>query len=380
MKQSDEVIREALLREIGRGGQAFFLHNRVQTIYRRAAALQNLVPEARMAVAHGQMGDRDLEQVMLDFVTGKCNVLVCTSIIESGLDIPRANTIVIERADAFGLADLYQLRGRVGRSHVRAHAYLLTPPETLITPDAVKRLAVIQEYSNLGQGFRIAMRDMEIRGAGNILGTSQSGHVAQVGYEMYLDLLEEAVQEMKGEQPPPRIDPEIRLKLEALIPEDYVPEPQQRMNLYKRLSRATADSEIDEIEDEILDRYGRPPQQVSHLVQIMRTRLAMKELRILKLDFTGRELVLSFDQLTPVSPHALVSWAQQDPRVRLLPGDRVSYRIGETDPESRIGASSELMGMLAKTLHRAGPSSLPQKAEQGEFDRQTVRRRQSNLA
>jgi len=164
------------------------------------------------------MPDRDLENVMLDFVTGKLNVLVCTSIIESGLDIPRANTIVIERADTFGLADLYQLRGRVGRSHVRAHAYLLTPPETLMTQDAVKRLAVIQEYSSLGQGFRIAMRDMEIRGAGNILGTSQSGHVAQVGYEMSPALLQPAVQEIKGDKVPPRLDPEIRLQLEALIP------------------------------------------------------------------------------------------------------------------------------------------------------------------
>ncbi|HMK34748.1 MAG TPA: transcription-repair coupling factor, partial [Desulfomonilaceae bacterium] len=266
MKQSDEVVREALTRELSRGGQAFYLHNRVQSIHKRASTLQKLVPEGRFGVAHGQMADRDLERIMLDFITGKINVLVCTSIIESGLDIPRANTIVIERADTFGLADLYQLRGRVGRSHVRAYAYLLTPPETLMTPDAVKRLSVIQEYSNLGQGFRIAMRDMEIRGAGNILGTSQSGHVAQVGYEMYLDLLEQAVQEMKGEEPPPRIDPEIRLRTEALLPEDYVPDPQQRMNLYKRLSRASGSSEIDEIEEEILDLYGKSPIEATHLI------------------------------------------------------------------------------------------------------------------
>lgn len=380
MKQSEEVIREALLREVSRGGQAFFLHNRVQTIYRKAAALQKLLPEARVGVAHGQMLDRDLEQVMLDFVTGKCNVLVCTSIIESGLDIPRANTIVIERADTFGLADLYQLRGRVGRSHVRAHAYLLTPPETLMTPDAVKRLAVIQEYSNLGQGFRIAMRDMEIRGAGNILGTSQSGHVAQVGYEMYLDLLEQAVQEIKGDQVPPRIDPEIRLQLEAMIPENYVPDPQQRMSLYKRLSRATENREIDEIEDEILDLYGRPPQQVLHLVQIMRIRLAMKDLRILKLDFTGREFVVSFDQLTPVSPQALVSWAQQDPRVRLLPGDRLGYRTGETDPQLRINMCSELMAKLEKAVQQK-VLSIPQDTEvDREFSVEQVRRRKRNLA
>jgi transcription-repair coupling factor (superfamily II helicase) len=350
MKQTDEVIREALVRELNRGGQAFYLHNRVQTIYRRATALQKLVPEARFGVAHGQMADRDLERVMLDFITGKINVLVSTSIIESGLDIPRANTMIIERADTFGLSDLYQLRGRVGRSHLRAYAYFLTPPETLMTPDAVKRLAVIQEYSNLGQGFRIAMRDMEIRGAGNILGTSQSGHVGQVGYEMYLDLLEEAVQEMKGEKTAPKIDPEIRLKLEALLPEDYVPDPQQRMNLYKRLSRAAAPSEIDEIEEEILDLYGKAPIEAAHLIQVMRIRLAMKEIRIVRLDYTGQDLVFTFDSETPVSPQALIVWAQQDSRIRLLPSDRLAFRVGEADADSRINQCFELLESLRRAI------------------------------
>lgn len=346
MRQSDEVIREALMRELNRGGQGFFLHNRVQSIYRRAAGLQKLVPEGRFGVAHGQMPDRELEQVMLDFITGRYNILVSTSIIESGLDIPRANTIIIERADTFGLADLYQLRGRVGRSHVRAYAYLLTPPETMMTPDAVKRLAVIQEYSSLGQGFRIAMRDMEIRGAGNILGTSQSGHVAQVGYEMYLDLLEQAIQELKGEQAPPRIDPEIRLKLEAYIPEDYVPDTQQRMNLYKKLSRADSASDIDDTEEEIFDLYGKAPVQVSHLIQIMRIRLAMKEVRILRLDYNGQEIVLSFDQETPVRPETLILWAQRDRRVRLAPGDRLKFRMGPADPDARISQCMELLREL----------------------------------
>ncbi len=346
MRQSDEAIREALLRELNRGGQAFYLHNRVQSIYKRAAALQKLVPEGRFGVAHGQMPDKQLEEVMFDFITGKCNILVCTSIIESGLDIPRANTIIIERADTFGLADLYQLRGRVGRSHVRAYAYLLTPPETMMTPDAVKRLSVIQEYSSLGQGFRIAMRDMEIRGAGNILGTSQSGHVAQVGYEMYLDLLEQAIQELKGENAPPRIDPEIRLKLEAYIPEDYVPDTQQRMNLYKRLSRADSASEIDDTEEEMFDLYGKAPLQVSHLIQIMRIRLAMKETRILRLDYNGQDLVLTFDPETPVLPETLVLWAQRDRRVRLAPGDRLKLKVGQMDPQARINQCIELLDEL----------------------------------
>ncbi len=358
MRQSDEVVREALLRELNRGGQVFYLHNRVQTIYKRAAALQRLVPEGRFGVAHGQMADGDLERVMVEFVTGKFNVLVCTSIIESGLDIPRANTIIIERADTFGLADLYQLRGRVGRSHVRAYAYLLTPPETLMTPDAVKRLAVIQEHSSLGEGFRIALRDMEIRGAGNILGGSQSGHVAQVGYEMYLDLLEQAVQEIKGEEPPGRIDPEIRLKLEAFIPEDYVPDPRQRMNLYKRLSRAAGKREIDEIEEEIYDLYGRPPLQVSRLMQIMLLRVSMKRLRAIRLDYNRKDLVVGFDADTPLRAEALVSWAQKDGNVRLLPGDRLAYRIGDVDDENRIESCLELVEVLERSVEKKD-TSLP---------------------
>jgi transcription-repair coupling factor (superfamily II helicase) len=298
---------------------------------------------------------------MVEFVTGKINILVCTSIIESGLDIPRANTIIIERADTFGLADLYQLRGRVGRSQMRAYAYLLTPPETLMTPDAIKRLAVIQEYSNLGQGFRIAMRDMEIRGAGNILGTSQSGHVAQVGYEMYLDLLEQAIQEIKGEQPPPRIDPDIRLKLEALIPEDYVPDPQQRMNLYKRLSRAAEPTEIDEIEEEIVDLYGQTPFQVSHLMRVMRIRLAMKEVRIQRLDYNEQDLVFAFDPETQVNPQILISWAQKDRRIRLLPGDRLAFHVGKVDPVSRIDKCISLLDRLGKTINGGGlaPADVP---------------------
>ena len=348
MRNSDEVVRDALVKELNRGGQAFYIHNRVQTIYRRAALLQRLVPEGRFGVAHGQMADRELEEIMTDFVTGRINILVCTNIVESGLDIPRSNTIIVERADTFGLADLYQLRGRVGRSNVRAYAYLLTPPETLITPDAIKRLSVIQEYTNLGQGFRIAMRDMEIRGAGNILGTSQSGHVAQVGYEMYLDLLEQAVNELKGEEVQPRIDPEIHLKMEANIPEEYVPDPHQRMSLYKRLSRASEPTEVDEIEEEMVDLYGKNPIQVADLVQIMRIRLMMKKIRVVKLDYDGKELIFSFDPSTPINPSALITWAQKDPAVRLIPGDRLAYRVGNLSPQSRIQKSVELMTNLDK--------------------------------
>ncbi|MGB9617840.1 MAG: transcription-repair coupling factor, partial [Desulfomonilaceae bacterium] len=305
VRQSDEVIKEAIDRELQRGGQVFFLHNRVQSIYRRASAIKALVPHAAVAVAHGQMPNKELERVMVDFVKGKYNVLVCTSIIESGLDIPKANTIIIERADTFGLADLYQIRGRVGRSNARAYAYLLTPPEAAMTPDAIKRLAVIQDHSSLGQGFRIAMRDMEIRGAGNILGTSQSGHVSQVGYEMYLELLEEAVHELKGEPVAPRIDAEIHLRVAAQIPESYIPDPRQRMNFYRRLSKARGAQEIDEIEEEMVDLYGKEPVEVGQFTKIMHIRTLMCELRISRVDYNGRDLVLSFGEGTPIDPLCL---------------------------------------------------------------------------
>ncbi len=346
LKQSDDVVREAIVKELNRGGQVFYLHNRVQTIYQRSSKLQKLVPEARIGVAHGQQSDGDLERVMLDFVTGAINVLVCTSIIESGLDIPRSNTIIIERADTFGLADLYQLRGRVGRSNVRAYAYLLTPPETLITSDAVKRLAVIQEYSELGQGFKVAMRDMEIRGAGNILGASQSGHVNQVGYEMYIQLLEEAVHEIKGEPPEERIDPEIHLKIEAFIPENYIPDVNQRMNFYKRLSRASSQSEIEGIEEEIVDLYGRTPEQVNALFGIMRLRLVMKEIRVSKLDYVKGSLMISFDQSTTITPGSLIKWVQEEPDASLAPGDKLIYQIGLIDSTRRANACLKILSEL----------------------------------
>ncbi|MDD3472669.1 MAG: transcription-repair coupling factor, partial [Syntrophaceae bacterium] len=350
MRQSDEVVKDAISRELGRGGQVFYLHNRVQTIYQRAASLQRIVPEARIGVAHGQMADGELEEVMLNFVSGNLNTLVCTSIIESGLDIPRANTIIIERADTFGLADLYQLKGRVGRSHVRAYSYLLTPPETLMTTDAVKRLAVIQEHTELGQGFRVAMRDMEIRGAGNILGTSQSGHVGQVGYEMYLDLLEEAVREMKGEPQEEKIDPEIHLRVEAIIPDDYVPDPKQRMNLYKKLSKASNHDEIDETEDEIIDLYGKEPAEVVSLIALMRIRLEMKELGLLKLDYTNREIIFSFVPVTKINPTQLIELVQSEKRMRLIPGDRIGYKLTDEEIDHRIDICFNVLKKLKSLM------------------------------
>lgn len=346
LKQSEEVVREAIVKELNRGGQVFYLHNRVQTIYQRANALKRLVPEARFGVAHGQQTDNELERVMVEFVTGKTNVLVCTSIIESGLDISRANTIIIERADTFGLADLYQLRGRVGRSNVRAYAYLLTPPETLLSQDAIKRLAVIQEHTELGQGFKVAMRDMEIRGAGNILGVSQSGHVNQVGYEMYLELLEETVRDLKGEESETKIDPEVHLKVEAYIPDTYVPDVNQRMNFYKRLSRASSQNEIDSIEEEIVDLYGKTPHQVNTLLNVMTIRLIMKELLVLKIDYTKGNLVISFSDSTALTPEALVKWVQSKQNATITPGNKLVLKIGSADSKERVNISVNILREL----------------------------------
>jgi transcription-repair coupling factor (superfamily II helicase) len=357
MRQSDEVIREAIERELNRGGQVFYLHNRVQSIYRRASLVKSLVPTAVVGVAHGQMANKDLEKVMVDFVLGKCNVLVCTSIVESGLDIPQVNTIIVERADTFGLADLYQLRGRVGRSNTRAYAYLLTPPETSMTPDAIKRLGVLQDHANLGQGFRIAMRDMEIRGAGNILGTSQSGHVAQVGYEMYLELLEEAVKEIKGEPSNPRIDPEIHLKVDAQVPEIYVPDPQQRMNLYKRLSKAVEASEIDDIEEEIVDLYGKPPLELIRLLEIMRIRTLMCRLRVSRVDYNGKDLVFTIEPDTPIDPLRMVEWVTTNGNSKLIGGDRLAYTLDGGTDDYRIEKCRSLLRLMSEDLLSSDLSS-----------------------
>jgi len=350
MRQSDEVIKEAIERELSRGGQVFYLHNRVQSIYRRAARIKSLVPDALIAVAHGQMANKDLEKVMVDFVVGRSNVLVCTSIVESGLDIPRVNTIVIERADTFGLADLYQLRGRVGRSNTRAYAYLLTPHETSMTPDAIKRLGVLQEHANLGQGFRVAMRDMEIRGAGNILGTSQSGHVAQVGYEMYLELLEDAVKEIKGEPPSPRIDSEVHLKVDAQVPDEYVPDPQQRMNLYKRLSKALDSAEIDDIEEETVDLYGKPPVEFSRLLEIMRIRTLMHRLRVSRVDYNGRDLALTIEPDTPIDPLRMVEWVTKNRNAKLISGNRLAFALESDEDDYRIEKCRSLLRLLNEGL------------------------------
>src|SRR5258706_6938991 len=273
MPYDKQRIKLAIQRELQREGQVYFVHNRVNSIKGIAEEIQSLVPDARILVGHGQMAEGELEQIMLQFIAHEADVLVCTTIIESGLDIPNANTIMIDNADRFGLSELHQLRGRVGRWKHRAYCYLLLPPDRPVTPVAAKRLKAIEEYSHLGAGFKIAMRDLEIRGAGNILGPEQSGHMATVGYEMYCQLLEEATLQLKNEPKPNRPEAHVHIGLSAYIPKQYIPADRQRMHAYRRLSRCTTLEMVAELVNDLKDAYGEPPKQFAVLVALTELRL-----------------------------------------------------------------------------------------------------------
>ncbi len=347
-KFDDGLIREAILRELRRGGQVFFVHNRVHTINAMAAFLRNLIPEARLAIGHGQMPEKELEKVMFDFVEGKTNLLVCTTIIENGLDIPRANTIVINRADCFGLSQLYQLRGRVGRSHQRAYAYLLIPSAGAVTKEARQRLKVLQDLTELGAGFTIASHDLEIRGAGELLGARQSGQVAAVGFEMYAELLEETIQEMKGLARKEEIDPEIKLGLSAFLPEKYLPDPNQRLIFYKKLSAATDEEELYALMDELRDRFGKLPDPALLLIDIMKLRVLMKRLKITLAEYDGRQIIFAFHASTPVEPEKILALIEkQAARYTVTPDYRLLVRTGRLETSERHQtAKKELLAFL----------------------------------
>lgn len=344
----DDLIREAILRELRRGGQVFFVHNRVQSIEAMAGFLRTLVPEAKIAVGHGQMGETALEKVMLDFIEGRSNVLVCSTIIENGLDIPRANTIIINRADCFGLSQLYQLRGRVGRSYHRAYAYLLIPSESVLTKEARERLRVLQDLTELGAGYRIASHDLELRGAGDLLGGKQSGQIAAIGFEMYTELLEDTILELKGQQKEERVDPEIRLGLSAFLPEKYLPDPNQRLVFYKKLAAADKEAAIYEIADELRDRYGEPPPPALLLLEVMKLRVVMKQLRIELAEYDGHQMVFGFRADTPVAPEKILALVQAEgSRYRFTPDYRLAVRTGRQPPETVLEtAKKELHGFL----------------------------------
>jgi transcription-repair coupling factor (superfamily II helicase) len=346
-RSSDELIREAVLRELRRGGQVFFVHNRIQSIGAMAEYLKVLLPEAKLVVGHGQMNEKELEEVMLGFMHGEYNLLLSTAIIESGIDIPTANTIIINRADTFGLAQLYQLRGRVGRSRVRAYAYLLIPGEGALSSDARERLKIIQDITELGAGFRIATHDLEIRGAGDLLGAKQSGNIAAVGFELYTELLEEAVCKLKGESHAERVEPEINLRVPAFIPEDYVNDPNQRLVLYKKLVQSDAEDDVSEIMDEVIDRFGPLPPAVSYLLEIMRLRVHLKELLIRRLEYDGKKLVFAFHEKTPVSPDRVISLIRESPKkYQFTPDFRLCAEPAGSSFEGVMGEARNVLKRL----------------------------------
>src|SRR6267378_2696095 len=310
------VIKEALERELQRGGQVFFVHNRVQSLPSMARFVQELVPDARVIMAHGQMNERELEGAMVRFIDGQADVLVSTAIIESGLDIPASNTIIVNRADRFGLAQLYQLRGRVGRERQQAFAYLLVPADGRVDEQAQRRLRALQELTELGSGFKLAMRDLEIRGAGNLLGAQQHGHIAAVGYDLYAKLLAEAVRELGGEAAAASVEPVISVAEEGFVPEDYVPEVNQRLAFYKRLAGATDDAEVEDIRAELIDRFGALPEPARRLLDIVRIRVAARALHVEKIEAGEGRALITFAATTRLDPARLVH-AIHDSRGRL---------------------------------------------------------------
>jgi transcription-repair coupling factor (superfamily II helicase) len=336
VKFSTDVIAAAVRQELGREGQVFVVHNRVESIYSLASLVQRLVPEARVAVAHGQMPEAELERVMLAFVEGRADVLVATTIVENGLDIPRANTLVVNRADRYGLAQLYQLRGRVGRSDRRAFAYLLVPPDTVLSEIARKRLAAIREFSDLGAGFRIAALDLELRGAGNLLGGQQSGHIQAVGLDLYVKLLEQAILELRGE--PSREAPRaaLHLRVEMRIPPSYVPETHQRLSIYKRVSQLLKEEDIPPLRAELRDRYGPPPPEVAGLLRYAELRVRAEGLAVTQADATAAALVVRFDARTPLEADTLVRLTRERPGAALMP-DGLRWPLGGEEPMDALG-------------------------------------------
>jgi transcription-repair coupling factor (superfamily II helicase) len=351
-REDNSTIREALLRELKRGGQVYFLHNEVETIHNRRARLEELVPEANIAVAHGQMGERDLEQVMKGFYQQRFNVLLCTTIIETGIDVPSANTIVIHRADRFGLAQLHQLRGRVGRSHHQAYAYLMTPGEDAITSNAKKRLEAIQAMEELGSGFYLAMHDLEIRGTGEVLGDSQSGNIQEIGFSMYNEMLNEAVRALKvGEEPdldaPFNAACEVNLHSPALLPSDYCADVHARLTVYKRLSHVKDEDALIGIQEELIDRFGKLPEAAKTLLATHRLRLAAIPLGIIKIDASESQAMLQFGPKTTVDPARIIDLVQKQRHIKLSGQDRLRVEIKGQLVPARIEAVRTVLRALA---------------------------------
>ena len=351
-READGTIREAVLRELKRGGQVYYLHNEVDTIENRKEALERLLPEARIAVAHGQMGERDLERVMRDFTQQRFNILLCTTIIETGIDIPTANTIVIHRADKFGLAQLHQLRGRVGRSHHQAYAYLLVPDPNALSKQAQLRLDAIQQMEELGSGFYLAMHDLEIRGAGQVLGEDQSGNMHEIGFQLYTEMLNEAVRSLKlGKEPdlsqPMQAVTEINLHVPALLPDAYCGDVHERLSIYKRLAMCRTLDELTDIQEELIDRFGKMPEQTQALIETHRLRIVADPLGIVKIDAHADAVTFQFRPNPPVQAATIIKLVQTNRHLKLSGQDRLRLSLSAPELPARIAAIRSTMTALA---------------------------------
>jgi transcription-repair coupling factor (superfamily II helicase) len=348
---NETIVRSAIEQELARQGQVFFVHNRVESIHEIAALLQRFVPSARFIIAHGQMGEKEMEQAVLDFVAYKYDVLVATTIIENGIDIARANTIIINRADAYGLSQLYQLRGRVGRSNRRAYAYLLIPSERELTPIARKRLAAIREFSDLGAGFRIAALDLELRGAGNLLGGQQSGHIDAIGFDLYTTMLERTVQELRGEEIEEDTSTQLNLGVDTRIPDDYIADMSQRLRTYKRIASSYSDDELARIREEIADRYGRLPEAVENLFEYASVRREAQSLGIISIDRIGDNLSIKLGEKARIEPEGLMQFLADNKAANFSPTGLLKLKLesaGEANDKRVFAAIKTLLAKLQK--------------------------------
>jgi transcription-repair coupling factor (superfamily II helicase) len=347
-RYDDSLVQSVIERELERGGQVFYVYNRVEGIAERAARIQALVPKARVAIGHGQLSESVLERTMLGFVQGDYNVLVATAIVESGLDIPRANTLIVDRADLFGLAQLYQLRGRVGRSSERAYCYLLVPAPSELSDEARLRVDALTRYTELGSGLQIAELDMELRGSGNFLGAEQSGTVQAVGFDLFCQMLSEATQELRGEVVEQEVDPEISVDIEALLPEDYVPEVGVRLSLYKRLASASDEARVTELAVEIEDRFGSLPRSAQNLIELMRLKAELRQMRVLSCEASARAVTLHLRDDTPLDTKKITRLAVDRPDVyRVTPHGQVVRRATERE---RSGGGLELARRMLREI------------------------------
>jgi transcription-repair coupling factor (superfamily II helicase) len=344
----DAVVRDAIRKELKRKGQVFFVHNNIYTIQKYANKLRELAPEVRLAVAHGRLSEEELEGVMIQFINKEIDMLVCTTIIESGLDIPSANTILVNRADKFGLAQMYQLRGRVGRSNEQAYAYLFIPRQSSLGRNAQKRLKVLMEYSDLGSGFQIAMSDLKIRGGGTLLGASQSGHIAAVGYDMFLKLMQSAIAEMKGEPLQEILEPEVNLNISAFIPESYIPDIDQRLSVYRRLARMNTLEEIQDFKSELIDRFGNLIDETANLFLKVMLKILSVRAGVRRLDLTGSQLVLYFSPDHQKRPFGLVDMVALDPdRFNFSSGLMLTASLKKGNPRSMLRQLKNILKQIA---------------------------------